>query len=488
MSSESGLAAFLHSRRFFEAALYLCIALLITLIVINAEKTSLDRIRNKNELIVITRNTPTTYYEGLDGKTGFEYDLVKLFADHLGVKLTILVPDTFNDIIPLLIGGEADIAAAGLTITDARKQLVRFSPSYQEITQQLIYKRIDKNSRPKSIEDIIGKQIEVVAGSSFEERLLELKKEYPELTWVANEQFDSDQLIEAVAAGDIDYTIIDSNEFELSRRFYPSLRSAFAISEPQQLAWAMSNAPERNDLYAETQAFFSKIQDDGTLTRLLERHYAHARGFKPVETTVFLRHVNNRLNEYKSMFIEASERHQFDWRLLAAMSYQESHWITNAVSPTGVRGIMMLTQRTAGQLEVRNRLDARESIMGGAKYLRIIKDNLPEHITEPDRTWMAVASYNVGSGHLEDARKITQSQGGDPNKWGDVKTHLPLLSQKKWYKKTKYGYARGREPVVYVRNIRSYYDILVWLSNREQQAKKLPEPQVDTQNFAPQSL
>jgi membrane-bound lytic murein transglycosylase F len=462
--SNSRSDGFLQSKRPFQMLVTLCASGIVVLMAINAEKSSLDKIRQYGHITVLTRNSPTTYYEGPDGKTGFEYDLAKLFAEHLGVDLKIQIPGAFNDLFPMMNGYQADFIAAGLTVTEPRKTRVRFGPPYQEITQQLICRTGEK--RPKGVADLIGARIEVVAGSSFEERLDELRSEYPELRWNTSESGDIDQLLQKVAAGEIDYTVVDSNEFELNRRFYPELRVAFDISEPQQLAWAFRTDRSDDALYNEAVKFFEEIQQNGTLTRLLERHYSYVRGYKPVETTLFLQDVQERLPPYRYMFMEASEKYGFDWRLLAALSFQESHWLTNAVSPTGVRGMMMLTEKTAGQLKVMNRLDARESIMGGTAYLKLLKDGLPDDIREPDRTWMALASYNVGTGHLEDARKITESQGGDPHKWVDVRKHLPLLSKPKWYQKTRHGYARGSEPVVYVRNIRSYYDILVWIDER----------------------
>lgn len=460
---------FLQSKRPFQMLVCLCAMAMVVLILINAKKSSLEKIRQQGEITILTRNSPTTYYEGPDGKTGFEYDLATLFAGYLGVELNIQLPNSFNDLFPMINGNQADLIAAGLTVTEARKSLVRFAPPYQEITQQLIY-RIG-NKRPKSVEGIIGGRLEVVAGSSFEERLRELKSQYPDLSWTATETQDVDYLLQKVAAGEIDYTVVDSNEFEHHLRFYPELRAGFNISEPQQLAWAFRTDRQDDALYNAAVEFFKEIQENGTLTRLLERHYSYVQGYKPVETTLFLKHIQERLPPYQFMFMEAGARHGFDWRLLAALAFQESHWLTNAVSPTGVRGMMMLTEKTAGQMKVMNRLDARESIMGGAAYLKLLHDGLPEDIYEPDRTWMALAAYNVGAGHLEDARKITETQGGDPHKWVDVRKHLPLLSKREWYRKTRFGYARGREPVVYVRNIRRYYDILIWLDERNEPEK-----------------
>jgi len=165
--------------------------------------------------------------------------------------------------------------------------------------------------------------------------------------------------------------------------------------------------------------------------------------------------------------MEAAEQTGIDWRLLAAIGYQESHWNPRARSPTGVRGIMMLTQSTMRHLGLKNRLDPRQSIIGGARYIAMMKRRIPDRIPEPDRTWMALAAYNVGFGHLEDARILAQRDGANPDKWVDVKKYLPRLSRRKWYRRTKHGYARGGEPVRYVENIRSYYDILVWYTERD---------------------
>ncbi|HET9679599.1 MAG TPA: transglycosylase SLT domain-containing protein, partial [Gammaproteobacteria bacterium] len=175
-------------------------------------------------------------------------------------------------------------------------------------------------------------------------------------------------------------------------------------------------------------------------------------------------------------FKKAAKQFNVDWRLLAAIGYQESHWDPTAVSPTGVRGLMMLTKVTAHSLGIYNRTDPKKSIFGGAEYIAYMHSRIPEDIPEPDRTWMALAAYNVGISHLEDARVITEIRGGDPDRWVDVRENLPLLSQKKWYSRTSHGYARGMEPVIYVENIRSYYDILVWTTSQSEPEPATPLP------------
>jgi len=274
---------------------------------------------------------------------------------------------------------------------------------------------------------------------------------------------DKDDVLELLWQQVVDYTVLHAHEAALKRRFLPELRTAFELGTPQRLAWALP-LDEDDSLLVEAGAFFAGLEDSGELARLLERYYGHLQQLDYVSVRRFMNAVVNRLPRYRPLFELAEARTGIDWRLLAAMGYQESHWQPDAESPTGVRGLMMLTQATAEQVGVEDRLDPGESIDGGARYLRGILDRLPGHIAEPDRTWLALAGYNVGYGHLEDARTLALDEGADPSHWLDVKQFLPLLREETWYQKTRYGFARGDEPVTYVDNIRGYYDILVWLT------------------------
>ncbi|MCW9024875.1 MAG: membrane-bound lytic murein transglycosylase MltF, partial [Gammaproteobacteria bacterium] len=425
--------------------------------------SQLEQVKQDGVLKVITRNSPTTYFIGPHGHAGLEYDLVTAFADHLGVKAEFKTQDNLNTLLQQIETNKAHIAAAGLTVTEVRKARVRFTTPYQEITQQVIYRT--GNRRPRSIDDILLGHLEVIANSSHAERLKELQQEWHGLSWEENTQAKSTELLNLVAEQLIDYTIADSNEAALQRRYHPELRVAFDISEAQGLAWAMSRG-EDNSLYNEALAFFARIKENGKLEQILAQHYGHVRNYNYAGTRTYLRHMKQRMSRYQDMFEQAAYENDLDWRLLAAVSYQESNWNPRAVSPTGVRGMMMLTQTTAKQLGINKRTDPQQSIEGGARYISSLYERFDE-LAEPDRTWFTLASYNVGFGHVKDARKITTQLGGNPDKWTDVKESLPLLRQRKWYKKTQYGYARGHEPVRYVENIRSYYDILRWEFNSE---------------------
>lgn len=418
----------------------------------------LDDIQQRGELRVLSRYSLTSYYIKGDTLAGFEYELAQLFAERLGVKLKVIVPDSLANMLQMIEDGEADLAAAGLTITEQRKSRIRFGPVYHEVTQQLVYKH--GTGKPKDITDISNGHLEVVAQSSHVEQMESLKEEIPDLDWRENHELDNSGLLELVQLELIDYTVADSNEMSANQGLFPELRVAFDISEPQPLGWAMPLA-EDDTLYVEVLNFFQDIEASGELDRLIEKYYGHIRRFDYVDTRAIHRRIQTHLPLYKDLFEQASEQFGFDWHLLAAMAYQESHWNPQAVSSTGVRGLMMLTRATAREMDVTDREDPEQSIFAGAGYLASIKDRLPEGIPEPDRIWFALAAYNIGLGHLEDARVITQSQGKDPNDWTHVREHLPLLSKQKWFSQTRYGYARGSEPVRYVQNIKRYLDILL---------------------------
>lgn len=428
-----------------------------------SQPPALERVHARDELVVLTRNSPTTYYEGPDGPTGLEYDLAKRFADYLGVKLKIVPVKDFAAILPMVERGEADLAAAGLTVTPARKQHVRFGPSYQEIVPQLICRA--SSNPPHSFADIdAGSHLEVIAGSSHAESLKNFKTFFPDLHWHETSQYTGEELLERVANKEIDFTVADSNELALTLPFNPDLHIAFALGTPQELAWAFPQGADRSLLDAAV-AFFDELHRTHVIDALLERYYGHMEAYSSVGTRTYLAHIRSRLPPLRTWFEEAGKETGLDWRLLAAIGYQESKWDADARSPTGVRGVMMLTEDTASRLGLKDRTDPRDSILGGSRYFKQMKDALPERIKDPVRTWMALAAYNVGLGHLEDARRLTQKNGGNPDSWDDVKKSLGLLSKHQWFTQTRLGYARGFEALQLVENVRSYYDILNW-SNR----------------------
>jgi membrane-bound lytic murein transglycosylase F len=424
----------------------------------------LEQVLDLGELRVVTRNTPTSYFVGPDGPAGPEYDLVHAFAEDLGVELVIETVDSVSEILPRVASGKVHMAAAGLSMTESRREFLSFGVPYNFVDMHLIYAL--GTGKPRSINEVIGRSVEVAAGSSHSDMMASLAKIYPDLAWTENADVEITDLLEKVARGELDFTIADSTEFNIQRHFYPDLRVALDLQIDDPISWAFQKA-RSDSLLKRADDFIIHSNRNGFLAQVTDRYFGHTSKFDYVGTRAFIRHFESRLPRYRNTFEEAGNEHSVDWRLIAAIGYQESHWRSQAVSPTGVRGIMMLTEDTAAYLDIDDRMDPTSSILGGAQFFARQTERIPDTVDEPDRTWMALAAYNVGFNHVKDARQIVEWQGGDPDKWVDLSKALPLLAQQKWYSRVPYGYARGWEPVLYVNNIRNYYNIIRWLTGNE---------------------
>jgi membrane-bound lytic murein transglycosylase F len=447
-------------------ALIIFAILVITPFYTEEPLTQLETIQQRGYINVLTHNSASTYYHDANGPNGFQYQLVKLFADYIGVKLNIIVVDRFSDLYAELLFKTGDLVAAGLSEQDVFiNPNIEYGPSYHQVQQQVVYRR-NKNRRIRNLEDIGDAPLVVIEGSSHERLLIDLSANMPDLKWQIESDIPSDEMIELVDEGELEFVLADSHEIALQRRFFPELRIALDMGDTKDLRWARKKATD-DTLQNTLEIFFGSIKKDGRLDQLIHRFFGQVERFNYSDIQTFRKIANERLPTYKELFKREAEANNIDWHLLAAIGYQESHWNPKAKSPTGVRGLMMLTLNTAKHVKIENRLDPEQSIKGGAKYFKKVLAKIPDRIPAPDRIWLALAAYNVGFGHLEDARIITKANKGDPDKWIDVKENLPLLGRKKWYKNTKYGYARGWEPVKYVENIRKYYDLLVDMESRE---------------------
>jgi membrane-bound lytic murein transglycosylase F len=419
----------------------------------------IEQIKTLGELRVVTRIGPLSYTLDSDGTPqGPEYDLARRFADELGVRLKITPMRSYVDIYAALNTGQAHLAAAGLKVPARPVAGIEFGPAYQRVHEHLIYRR--GAVRPASLADIGNGDLEIAAGSSHAKALSAARDSLPELVWIEDATTNSQALLEGVADGTVDYTIADSTEFAFAHDVHPDLRIAFDFPGSQSLAWAASDRyPE---FLNEMGLYFTSLRKSGDLAAVIDRYYGHSEDAEFAEAPLFMKHLQSRLPLYKKWFQEAAEQSSQDWRLLAAIGYVESKWNPSAASGSGALGLMQLTMQSASAVNVANPSDARQSIFGGARYLRQIYEKIPVHVPEPDRTWFALAAYNIGFGHLEDARVLAQKAGRDPDSWDDVRAFLPLLAEEYWYTQTENGYARGSEPVRYVDNIRGYVDLLEW--------------------------
>jgi membrane-bound lytic murein transglycosylase F len=461
----------------------LLFAALLSLLYGCEQPDALERIRARGELVVVSRNSPTTYYMDKNGPTGFEYALAERLAQELGVDLRMETAFNLPDIFSKLQRHQADIAAAGLTLTEQRAATHPHTTPYLKTTPQVI--SVAGNLQPRSIPDLAGLKIVVLAGSSHAQLLRSLQNgEVPDQQWEEIDEADTMQLLEMLNDGQADLAILDSNEFTAQQSLYPRLQVAFDLGIEQALVWYLPPDIDNTRLQAFIDDFTQQLQQDGTLGRLRDQYFGHTKGISPSRADEFARHVSDTLPAYEPLIKQIANEYQIEWQLLAALAYKESQWNPKATSPTGVRGMMMLTEPTARELGVDNRLDAAQSLRGGARYLKDIVRRLPKRIKEPDRTWMALAAYNIGLAHLEDARVLTQIQGGDPNLWPDVMERLPLLQKTRYFKDTRYGYARGLEAVALVQNIRHYRNILALQEIPDHQ----PLPPMRAEDYLPEVL
>lgn len=420
--------------------------------------TVLKEIRERGELVVVTRNAPTTYYEGQSGEyAGLEYDLITAFAAYLGVEARFVLKESKDDILASIDQAKADIAAAALSVSGVPADKYLFGPTYQTIHEVVVCRRNHKGI-PGSIEELLGRELVIPQDERYVRSLEKRKREFSILSWEQDPEADAEWLLWKVWKREIECTVSDSNIFAMYQRYYPELIPAFDLTDYTSLKWVLPDNAKH--LQAIMQEWLEDFIAAGGLNDLMERYYGHLESFDYVDTRLFRNRIYQTLPKYRRWFLQAAKKHGLDWKLLAAISYQESHWNPSARSPTGVRGMMMLTLPTARQMGVSNRLDARSNIFAGAKYLAQLRDRLPRSIMEPERTWMLLAAYNMGYGHLADARGLAERIGKDPDRWIDMEQVLSLLSQRKYYKRLRHGYARGYEAVQYVERVRVYRDIL----------------------------
>jgi membrane-bound lytic murein transglycosylase F len=399
----------------------------------------------QSELVVVVPNVE------MEIDVDFDSELVELFAKRLNVKLQLL-HQTADAATLSLNEGRAHLATGFRT---GSQPSLRFSKHYQTLDERLVC----NTDSPRRFDDVHGHVIAVANGSAQEAALRIVRNEHEDIEWESRKGNSPFGLLQEVAEDKLECTVANEEQIASMRNYYPNLSSRLSLNSPSQMSWAISTEGD-HALLEEIDKFMDAIKQDNTLSHLIDRHYGHNERLGVVDTETFIAHTQSKLPHYRQWFEDAADLTGFDWRLLAALAYRESRWDPNATSFTNVRGFMMLTEATADQMGVQNRLDAQESIMAGARYLQLLKEHLPLRIPDNARTWMALAAYNQGMGHLEDARILALRSGLNPDVWSDVKHVMPLLSREEYYSTTKHGKARGGEAVVHVETVRLYHDML----------------------------
>jgi len=420
--------------------------------------SGLQQIRARGELRVVTLNLPTCYYLGSQGPEGLEYDLASRFATQLGVRLRIYAVPNESALRSELASGHADLAAAQLTESPAWWRVGKPAAAYAQIPQLVVYRR--NEAQPRDTLQLETAKLAVRAGSPQEQLLARMKEILaPHLTWVETAPSSADPL-EDVDSGQARYAIVDARAYSYDHHLYPDIRVGFTLPQRRPVQWIVSR--RESDLVAAVNSFFRVEETSGELGRLMQKDTGNASTFHYEELRLFQVSLTQRLPHYRDWFKQAAIQYGLDWRLLAAIGFQESRWDPQASSPNGAVGVMMLTSNTAQAMGIKNRTDARDSIFAGARYFAQVRSMVPTHIPEPDRTWFTIAAYNVGFGHLEDARIIAQTLGKNPDSWADVSRELPKLAEPRWYTRAKCGYAQGWQPVEYVEHVRQFMQLLEW--------------------------
>ncbi|MEA1892083.1 MAG: membrane-bound lytic murein transglycosylase MltF [Campylobacterota bacterium] len=428
---------------------------------IEKSQTLLEKIKAKKRLDVVILNSSTVYYIGRDTELGFEYDLISSYAKDIGVDLNLSVVYTVAEALQKTRDGVGDITVASLSVTDERKKEFRFGPRYYTIQEQLICSNTlyKKKKFPYDLEDLAELNITVGKDTSYEATLLELSSEITDLKFNTSTEYSTEQLLELVNTKKIDCSVVDSNIFLINQRYYTDISRALILGERKNIAWIIRDGDDsvNKSLYR----WLNNYERSGKMAELRDHYYSFLSIFDYYDTKIFYKRLKKRFPKYKKYFKDAGKKYGVPWELLAAQSYQESHWNPKAKSHTGVRGMMMITLSTAKHLGVKNRLNAKQSIYGGAKYLAQLEKRFPDDIKGRSRWAFTLAAYNIGMGHIHDAQILARKLNKNPYSWTDMKTILPLLTQKKYYKELKYGYARGNEPVKYVNSIQNYLDIIL---------------------------
>ena len=416
---------------------------------------TLQKIQKTGVITVATRNSAHCYYLYRDQPMGFEYELARAFADYLGVRLQVKVVDQWSDMVAALTNGSAAFIAASMPITPKRQTQVSFSDGYMEVAQRIITHR--KNSSIKQAADLSGKTIDVRKGTAYQQRLLELQNQGIDLAIRLHEDLPVEELIQKVADGEIDFTIANSNIISINRRNFPGAVSTGSINDGVRLAWAVY--PKSKKLLEQINAFLNLIIKSGKFEEIYNKYYGDIEDFDYVDLEAFHRRVKNKLSRYSPFIKAAAKKNGFDWRLIAAQIYQESHLNPWAKSQADARGLMQILPSTAKDLGVADLFDPVQNINAGVQHLKDLYDHFDDAQGE-DRLLIALAAYNIGQGHIYDARELAKKRGLDPSKWESLSKTLPLLQYRKYYMNTQYGFCHGNEPIRYIKQILIYYDVL----------------------------
>ena len=420
---------------------------------------SLKEIISSGYIRVLTRNNDTSFFIYRGHRMGFDYEVGKKLAQRMGIRVDMVITNNWNDMVPALLRGEGDVIAAQVSVTDARKKEVEFAAPWGS-THEVI---ITREGAPPvaTAADLSGREVHVREGSTYQESLealnvkLKADGKAPVKIVPLPGDLETDTIIERLARGDFEYTVADENLTDIHVAFYDNISKGPAVSEERELAWAVR--PGDDKLRDQISALLRELKKKPDFNVLKKKYFEGQRSFKKERKDKFYASETGTLSQYDPLIRKHAEPHGFDWRLVAAQIYQESRFDLKRKSWVGALGLFQIMPKTAKQLGITNPHDPEQSIRGGLKYMKQLMGHYDDVADDVERYRFAMAAYNSGFGHLDDARKLAREAGEDHKQWKTVSRWLLRLSKREYYSKTRFGFCRGFEPVDYVRHIDERY-------------------------------
>lgn len=372
--------------------------------------------------------------------------LLREFANRLDVTVSLVEAESQAALLDMLTRDEVDIAVPGQPLPEPLPRHLRAAPTYADSQTHVVC----NDAVRVSLDGQAGaalRQIRVSGSDGYVARLS--RAGIRRIGLAPTLPLGTVALLERVSAGDIPCTLAQRDEVARARQRLPTLRLGAAVGPPGNIGWALRNTRD-DSLARQVDRFFVKARKSGLIAQLRQQERGLRRRFDVVDLDGFRLALATKLPRYEADFRRAGAEHGIDWRLLAALGYQESRWNPRAESPRGAGGLMMLTAATTRSLGGGDRFDARSSIGVGARYLARLRTELGDAVPEPDRTWLTLAAYNLGPGGLARARRAVVAQGGNPDRWAEVRRALPTIGRG----------AQGWEPVYHVESVRRYFALL----------------------------
>ncbi len=419
------------------------------------EASSLESVRQKSEIVVLTTPGPLIYSTTKHGEIyGIDHDLIEDFAGTYNFKVKYKFFKSEKEALAALENGQGDFVAARTNPGHSQGFLV--GPAFQDTTLGL-FCQSDLNI--ENIQDLNNKKIVLLERDNFLGYDQKIIQYAPFMNLDILPKGKAADVIRLVNDNKVDCAITEQAVGRLALRYNPKVEFSFEVSEKYPISWVL--AKDNNDLLVLMQAWFQQAARNDDIMRVMDRYQSMLTGLSKNDIRFLRKNMMDVLPEYQASFVDAGQEHRLPWQLIAAVAYQESKWNPDAQSFTGVRGIMQLTQETAEHLGISDREDPIQSIWGGSKYLRYLINKFPKSINSKDRIALGLAAYNIGFAHLRDAQKLAIKMGHNPYSWKHLREILPLLEQEKHAQHLEYGTARGTETVEFVERVKSYYNFLL---------------------------